>query len=717
VQVIAEQGRKPIKMWTAGVPVEEAARQQLRNIATLPFIYKHIAVMPDVHLGKGATVGSVIPTRGAVIPAAVGVDIGCVDADTEFLSRTGWVPISEYEPGQWVMQYDPSTRTGTWVQPTKYIKQPCEWFYWFKTKYGVDQMLSPEHRVLFAPHTKDGRYNRTEVRSAEEIYRLHESNVLGFRGRFYTTFTPTVDSQIPLSDAAIRVMVMIIADGHLERKSTTCVLRLRKQRKISRARALLRSADIAFTERVAPNGDATFRFTAPWATKSYEAFWEASADQLAIIADECLHWDGNLSDRCFYTSVEASADFIQYAMTSAGFRSVKREDCRGDQSEYRVFAHTNTQVGIAGSPKTPMTIVPSRDGFKYCFVVPSGFFVIRRGGNIAMTGNCGMVAARTAITAEDLPNLKKLRDDIEAAVPVGNDNSQKHNSTSGRAHAVTQAWAKWEKLKPGFDQIGAKYQKIEGRRARAVEQLGTLGGGNHFIEVCLDQDGAVWVMLHSGSRNIGNVIGQHFIELAKNDMRVHFINLPDQDLAYLSEGTQHFNDYMLAVEWAQRYAADNRAIMLTQVLGAVAKNSKRFRDNFPQEVVANCHHNYIRRENHFGENILVTRKGAVSAREGEMGIIPGSMGTRSYIVRGKGNPDSFTSCSHGAGRTMSRGDAKRRISLEEHIAATEGIECRKDLGVLDESPSAYKDIEAVIAAQSDLLEVVYVLRQIVCVKG
>jgi tRNA-splicing ligase RtcB len=318
---------------------------------------------------------------------------------------------------------------------------------------------------------------------------------------------------------------------------------------------------------------------------------------------------------------------------------------------------------------------------------------------------CGMIAARTPLIADDLPDLKTLRTNIEWSVPVG--------QNAHKAPVIDDAMG--AALAYGLERIVNKHPKVGRNEARVMKQLGTLGGGNHFIEVCLDEEGRVWVMLHSGSRNIGNVIVHYFIELAKEDMRVHFINLPDRDLAYLAEGTKHFADYIEAVEWAQTYAAQNRRLMLDRVLDQVRRAAKR--DELPVEIAANCHHNYVAREHHFGQNILLTRKGAVSAREGQMGIIPGSMGVRSYIVRGKGNAESFTSCSHGAGRRMSRSKARATFTTDDHALATEGVECRKDAGVLDETPGAYKDIDAVIAAQGELIEVVHTLKQIVCVKG
>ena len=246
--------------------------------------------------------------------------------------------------------------------------------------------------------------------------------------------------------------------------------------------------------------------------------------------------------------------------------------------------------------------------------------------------------------------------------------------------------------------------------------LGTLGTGNHFIEVCLDEADRVWFMLHSGSRGVGNKIGTYFIELAKQDMRQHLANLPDADLAYLEEGAAHFDDYVEAVSWAQDFALTNRRLMMDAVVRAVCGVAGIPPFEVGQTAV-NCHHNYVTRERHGGREIFVTRKGAVRAGAGDLGVIPGSMGTRSYIVRGRGNPESFESCSHGAGRAMSRNEAKRRFTVADHEAATAGVECRKDADVIDETPGAYKPIDAVMEAQQDLVEIVHTLRQVVCVKG
>jgi tRNA-splicing ligase RtcB len=364
---------------------------------------------------------------------------------------------------------------------------------------------------------------------------------------------------------------------------------------------------------------------------------------------------------------------------------------------------------------------------------------------------CGMMAVRTTLHANQLPdNLHGIRSAIESAVPHGRTDNGGKNDRGAWRNAPTHHDDVWAKLHAAYEEIVAKYPKLG--HPNRVNHLGTLGTGNHFIEVCLDESEQVWVMLHSGSRGVGNRFGTFFIQLAKEDMRKWMINLPDEDLAYLPQGTEHFDDYVKAVHWAQDYALANRQLMMQNIIKAVAASGevppfqvgmigksttgkgeigKGTTSVVPKErssdgalaaeidllTVVSCHHNYVTWENHYGENVLITRKGAVRAREGDMGIIPGSMGARSYIVRGKGNPESFMSCSHGAGRAMSRGEAKRRFTVADHIQATAGVECRKDADVIDETPMAYKSIDAVMEAQKDLVDVVHTLRQVVCVKG
>ena len=362
-----------------------------------------------------------------------------------------------------------------------------------------------------------------------------------------------------------------------------------------------------------------------------------------------------------------------------------------------VAAMPDVHVGIGA---TVGSVIPTKGA-----VIPAA---------VGVDIGCGMMAARTSLMAHDLPDtLENIRSAIEQAVPHGRSvgrGRRDHGSWGSPPVGIVEAWAS---LAVRFERLCDKHPRL--KNTNNLVHLGTLGTGNHFIELCLDQEARVWVMLHSGSRGVGNAIGTFFIELAKQDMRKWHINLPDEDLAYFPEGTDHFDDYVEAVGWAQDFAALNRRMMMTNVIAALRGQIAK---PFEAELEAvNCHHNYVTRENHFGENVLVTRKGAVRAAKGTLGIIPGSMGAKSFIVRGLGNPESFDSCSHGAGRVMSRNEAKRLVTLDEHVRDTEGVECRKDAGVIDETPKAYKPIEAVMAAQADLVEIVHTLKQVVCVKG
>ena len=322
---------------------------------------------------------------------------------------------------------------------------------------------------------------------------------------------------------------------------------------------------------------------------------------------------------------------------------------------------------------------------------------------------CGMIARRLSLTASELdePSLRKVFNQISRDVPVGFESHTDRDARTDAAKGFRKGLTKILERHPG---IGKRVSK----RTSWVHQLGTLGGGNHFIELCLDEEQRAWVMLHSGSRGIGNAIGSYFIELAKRDAERAQLQLPDRDLAYFPEGAKHFDDYVEAVGWAQDYARANRVEMMELVIDALHRHLPSFEGT---DEAVNCHHNYVEREVHYGEPVWLTRKGAIRARRGELGIIPGSMGARSYIVRGKGNAESFDSCAHGAGRKMSRNAAQKAFSVQDLERQTEGVICRKDKGVLDEIPGAYKNIDEVMANQADLVEVVHTLKQVLCVKG
>ena len=355
-----------------------------------------------------------------------------------------------------------------------------------------------------------------------------------------------------------------------------------------------------------------------------------------------------------------------------------------------------------GYGSTVGSVIPTRGA-----IIPSA---------VGVDIGCGMMAVQLDLNAAQLPdNLHTARLAIEASVPHGRTNNGGPNDRGAWDDLPAHVSVKWGEMYGGLCDIAEQHPKLLKGHVNTHRHLGTLGTGNHFIEVCLDETDTVWVMLHSGSRGIGNRIGSYFINLAKEDMKKWFIDVPEKDLSYFPENTDHFNDYWTAVSWAQNYAEVNREIMMDRTLWALGCEFGR--DVFTLKKAVNCHHNYVARENHFGANVFVTRKGAVRARVGDLGIIPGSMGARSYIVEGLGNKDSFHSCSHGAGRVMSRTKARNAFTIEDLKEQTAGVECRKDSDVLDEIPGAYKNIDEVMANQADLVKPIHTLRQIVCVKG
>ncbi|WDZ50634.1 RtcB family protein [Acinetobacter vivianii] len=361
-----------------------------------------------------------------------------------------------------------------------------------------------------------------------------------------------------------------------------------------------------------------------------------------------------------------------------------------------VYSHIAVMPDVhVGKGATVGSVIPTKNA-----IIPAA---------VGVDIGCGMNAIRLNLKASQLPdNLTPLRHAIERKVPVG---FELHKQVKAKASTIIPLE---KRLQPIINKHPGLVRMLRKFDATWQKQLGTLGGGNHFIELCLDENQDVWVMLHSGSRGLGNVIGTYFIELAKKEAQHRFGHVPDKDLSYFAEGSNSFNDYVEAVEWAQEYAFENRREMMRLILEAIRPLLPPFQ--MTKEAI-NCHHNYVSQENHYGEDLLITRKGAIRAGLDELGIIPGSMGARSFIVRGKANPESFCSCSHGAGRKMSRSKAKLLFSQDDLIQQTQGIECRKDSGVIDEIPGAYKDIDQVMANQSDLIEIVHILKQILCIKG
>jgi RNA-splicing ligase RtcB len=687
----------PVKNWAK--TIEDSAMEQILHLSNLPFAFHHVAIMPDSHSGYGMPIGGVLATKGVVIPNAVGVDIGCVDKDTEFLSPNGWIKISDYNKEK-VLQYNPTTNNGEFVTPLKYIVEPCNEFISIKTKYGVDQLLSEDHRCLIYKPGHDYSYSKSCVVTAKELEENHQNNKLGFRGRFLTSVSVDRDTYVNISNVLLRVAVMICADGRLDTRvdgSSKCYLNFKKERKINRARILLNDAAIPYKEVV--NGDiTTISFESPLKEKGLEQFWNCSPEQLFLIANEVIEWDGNTDEQVFYTRKKEEADFIQYAFMSSGFRAVLRVDERDSGTDYRVFRHQNTLVGIAGTPKTDITRVPSVDGKKYCFTVPSSFLVLRRNGNIFVTGNCGMCAVETSLKVEQVNQtvLKSILGMIRERIPVGFEHHKEAQDEDWMPNSIGDICV-----------TGMQYES-------ALKQIGTLGGGNHFIEIQADEDDCIWIMIHSGSRNLGKKVADYYNKLAVKLNGKWFSSVPKEwELAFLPIESQEAKDYMAEMQYCVEFALRNRLHMM-----------KTIKDIFMQVIgcefgeVINIAHNYAVWENHFGHNVIVHRKGATRARKDELGIIPGSQGTNSYIVKGLGNPESFMSCSHGAGRKMGRKAAQRTLDLAEEQRKLEGIiHSVRNASDLDEAPGSYKDIDEVMEQQRDLVAPVVKLRPLAVVKG
>lgn len=535
---------KPILSW-ANHDLGQDEAKMARNTASLPCIFKHISLMPDVHLGKGALVGSVIATKEAVIPAAVGVDIGCFTGDTLIPSIDGKV-------------------------------------------YPIEHLATLGKTIYVYSCTDTGK-----IVAASAIARLTRRKA-------------------PL--------VKVILDNGEEIKCTP---------------------DHQFMLR-----DGTYQ--------------EASSLQPGT------------SLMPFYSTTDKD-----------GYTLVQQN-----------YSSSYNHKVIAVIPLAECEDV-------YCLTVPEyGNFALNAG---VFVHNCGMAALKMPFKSDRLEGkLKKIRLDIEAAIPVGfSENKEIEKSVDN-----WQGWRSFKDLHQGI-------RKLE---SKAIKQLGSLGGGNHFIEVCLDTENYVWLMLHSGSRGIGNQLAQCHICTAKELAKLSEMRLSDPDLAYFVAGTPEFESYWRDLQWAQDYARANREIMMSRFKRIVEKHLAGGKPTKPLLSV-NCHHNYAEKEVHFGEDVYVTRKGAVRARTEDYGIIPGSMGAKSFIVKGKGNAESFCSCSHGAGRLMSRNKAKDRFSLDDLIEQTQGIECRKDESIIDEIPGAYKPIDRVMENQADLVEIVATIKQIICVKG
>ncbi len=702
MDIITEEGSLPIKSWCPDI--EDEALAQAKNLAKLPFAFHHVALMPDSHKGYGMPIGGVLATKDVIIPNAVGVDIGCVDGETEVLTPSGWVRIDNWE-GQSIMQFDPNTDTAQFVTPSEYIVRQSSGFIHFKTKYGIDQMLSKDHRVLLYRYDRSYSFSAWDVMTALSVLEDHTRLKLGSRHKMLTApRTIVTGSSLSLSNEMIRVIVMCCADGHVHRRGGKIVVRFKKQRKIERARDILSAAGIEITHEHIGNGVTSLTFSAPLKGKSLSQLWGASQEQLQVVAEEVLHWDGNANDQCFFSCDKDSADLVHYAFMASSCRSVMRADQRpGRRIDYRVFRIQNRLVGLAGTPKTEFHTVPSPNGYEYCFKVPSSFFIIRRGGNIVITGNCGMCAQKLPLREVDQGRLKKAMSTIRETIPVGFN----HHKT---------------KQLPTIVQIHSESKICQQEREASLYQLGTLGGGNHFIEIQKGSDGFIWIMIHSGSRNLGYKVAEYYDSLAtKLNEQFYSQVLKKWELAFLPIDSKEGKDYIEEMNYCVEFALANRKLMMERAYLAMAEACKdMWVSGMLHEEMINIAHNYAAIEHHYGKDVWVHRKGATLAREGTIGIIPGSQGSKSYIVRGLGSKESFESCSHGAGRKMGRKEAQRSLNLEDEIKRLDdqgiihGIRNKNDL---DEAAGAYKDIDIVMENQKDLVEKVVELTPLAVVKG
>jgi tRNA-splicing ligase RtcB (3'-phosphate/5'-hydroxy nucleic acid ligase) len=655
----------PVYSW-ANHPLKADETKMAQNVASLPFVFKHVALMPDVHLGKGALVGSVIATKEAIIPAAVGVDLGCFIGDTLVPLVDGkYYPIKELATSDKEFIIYACSPTGRIVAARATAKLTKKNASLVKVTLDNNEEIicTPDHQFML----RDGSY--------EEAQDLQPGSSLM---PFYSKVDKdgyTLISQ-PYSGRWQKAHWIIARSGLLGE-----VPKFEGQRTVIHHRNFCES----------DNRPENLEFTGYCDHSAYHRslvesnqFWQSPEFEKKSLA--ALGNKAQTPEAYEYYSQQGTRNLLKYMQE------------RGAEIKSPINHHKNIHKR---NHKVAAVEAVSYTEKVYCLTVPGyNNFALKAG---VFVHNCGMAAIKTKYHADQLEGkLKKIRLDIEAAIPTGFNENKEIEKT------VTN-WQRWS----DFKDLHSGVQDLEGK---ALRQMGSLGGGNHFIEVCVDSKNQVWLMLHSGSRGIGNILASCHISTAKELAKMAGTNLPDPDLAYFIAGTPEFDAYWRDLQWAQEYARRNRDVMMMRFKHIVEKHVAGGKASKPLLEV-NCHHNYAEKEVHFGEEVYVTRKGAVRAQVEDYGIIPGSMGAKSYIVKGKGCNHSFCSCSHGAGRLMSRTKAKKAYTLDDLIKQTEGVECRKDEGILDEIPGAYKSIEQVMENQNDLVEVVATLKQIVCVKG
>ncbi len=703
----------PVLSW-ANHPLGSDETKMAKNVASLPFVFKHVALMPDVHLGKGALVGSVIATKEAIIPAAVGVDIGCFVGDT-------LIPVVD---GQSYRLKDLTT------EGKEFFVYAC----------------TPTGKIVAAPATaKLTRRNASLVKvildNGEEIICTPDHQFMLRDGSYQEAqLLSSGTSLMPFYSKTDKDGYTLIAQPYSGRwqKAHWVIARsglLNKIPQFAGQRTVIHHRNFQESDNRPDNlefmGDrdhSTYHRSLVernqhWQSPEFEEKRIASLSRKAQTPAGYKYY-AERGTRNIIQYMQQQPEHFRNAVAENGLRGkeylVKYNKSEKGRAKSQEIANRYYTCDICGAEiKTPIglhnhrrkehqcnhkvvAVIPlNYTEDVYCLTVPEYHnFALKAG---VFVHNCGMCAIKTPFTGEQLEGkLKKIRLDIEAAIPTGfNENKDVEKSATN-----WQRWGDFTDLHPGVQDLQRK----------AMKQMGSLGGGNHFIEVCLDTENQVWLMLHSGSRNIGNKLAQCHISTAKELAKMAGNKLPDPDLSYFVAGTPEFQAYWHDLQWAQDYARFNRDVMMARFKHIIEKHLAGGKATKPLLQV-NCHHNYAEKEVHFDEDVYVTRKGAVRAQTEDYGIIPGSMGAKSFIVKGKGNAHSFCSCSHGAGRLMSRNKAKNAYTLDDLIEQTKGVECRKDTGVLDEIPGAYKPIDQVMENQADLVEVVATLKQVICVKG
>jgi tRNA-splicing ligase RtcB len=703
----------PVLSW-ANHPLGSEETKMAKNVASLPFVFKHVALMPDVHLGKGALVGSVIATKEAIIPAAVGVDIGCFVGDTLIPLVDGQsYPIQElaHRDEEFIVYACTSTGRIVAAKATARLTRRNAALVKVILDNGEEIICTPDHQFML----RDGTYKEAQ-------HLQPETSVMPFYSKVdkdgYTLIAQ------PYSGKWQKAHWIIARSGLLGK-----VPKFERQRTVIHHRNFNESDNRPQNLEFMGNCDHSAYHRSLVERNQHWQSPESEQKRVTALARKAQTPEGYE-----YYAARGTQNILQYMQQEPEhFRqSVAGNGERGKQylraynqsekgrAKSKEIANRNYTCDICGAEvKTPIglhnhrrkehqcnhkvTAVLSLNYTQdvYCLTVPGYHnFALKAG---VFVHNCGMCAIKTPFNSEQLEGkLKKIRLDIEAAIPTGfNENKD--------VEKIATNWQRWSDFKD-------LHRGVQDLQAKAMKQMGSLGGGNHFIEVCLDTENQVWLMLHSGSRNIGNKLAQCHINTAKELAKMAGNKLADPDLAHFIAGTPEFQAYWHDLQWAQNYARFNREVMMARFRRIVEKHLAGGKAIKPLLEV-NCHHNYAEKEVHFGEDVYVTRKGAVRATEEDYGIIPGSMGAKSYIVKGKGSANSFCSCSHGAGRLLSRKKAKNVYTLDDLIEQTKGVECRKDTGVLDEIPGAYKPIEEVMENQADLVEVVATLKQVVCVKG